>query len=103
HHRTCRKMLSVHGYTSTGSPCDWARRVRFFCRTWLDLEHFARSIGIFVCSGLEHIAYTAYTTPPLRISGLAFGPGNREFTMNCDNQAEKPDEAPIPHTKLELI
>ena len=31
-------------------------------------------------SGLEHIAESAYTTPPLRISGLAFGPGNREFT-----------------------
>ncbi|STL87117.1 DNA repair protein RadC [Escherichia coli] len=52
----------------------------FFCRTRLDLTRYARSFGIFVCSGLEHIAESAYTTPPLRISGLAFGPGNREFT-----------------------
>lgn len=56
------------------------RRVCFFCRTRLDLTRYARSFGIFVCSGLEHIAESAYTTPPLRISGLAFGPGNREFT-----------------------
>ncbi len=59
---------------------DWAWRVCFFCRTRLDLTRYARSFGIFVCSGLEHIAESAYTTPPLRISGLAFGPGNREFT-----------------------
>ncbi len=51
-----------------------------FCRTRLDLTRYAQSFGIFVCSGLEHIAESAYTTPPLRISGLAFGPGNREFT-----------------------
>ncbi len=50
------------------------RGERFVCRAWLDLDHFARSIGIFVCSGLEHTADSAYTTPPLRISGLAFGP-----------------------------
>lgn len=74
-----------------------------FRRTWLDLAPNWRSFGIFVCSGLEHIAESAYTTPPLRISGLAFGPGSREFTLNCDDQAVKPDEAPIPHTKLELI
>lgn len=65
------------------SPDNWARRVRFFCRTRLDLRFFARSIGIFVCSGLEHIAGSAYTTPPLRISGLAFGPGNREFNRTA--------------------
>jgi DNA repair protein RadC len=79
-HRAHYQMLSIHGHSCAGPSDNWPRRVRFFCRTWLDLGHFTRSIGIFVCSGLEHIAESAYTTPPLRISGLAFGPGNREFT-----------------------
>ncbi len=39
--------------------------------------NFARSKGIFICSGLEHRRCRAYTTPPLRISGLAFGPAQR--------------------------
>lgn len=77
------KVLPVYGYPGARSPDNWARRVRFFCRTRLDLRLFARSIGIFVCSGLEHIAGSAYTTPPLRISGLAFGPGNREFNRTA--------------------
>ncbi|CAI6198798.1 hypothetical protein DJICPGNB_18280 [Escherichia coli] len=36
-----------------------------------------RSAGIMF--GLRH-RWVNNTTPPLRISGLAFGPGNREFT-----------------------
>jgi len=43
--------------------------------------------GIFSCSGLEHLRSKAYTTPPLRILGLAlraylsrFLPGDKVFT-----------------------
>ncbi|STI62729.1 DNA repair protein RadC [Escherichia coli] len=35
-----------------------------FAEPRLDLTRYARSFGIFVCSGLEHIAESAYTTPP---------------------------------------
>lgn len=40
---------------------------------------FAILVGSFSCSGLEHLRFRAYTTPPLRILGLAQEPISAGF------------------------
>ena len=66
----------------------------------MDLAYFPRSLGIFRCSGLEHIHARAYTTPPLRILGVALRAYLSRFTLMTASLlvkllrwALKPDEA----------
>jgi len=83
----------------------------FFCRKRVAVGLILAILGIFKCAGLEHLRRKAYTTPPLRILGVALRVYLSRFrsvgslsSVNVLRWALKPDEAADTFiTKLELI